>query len=216
MSPVSEQSPHARPAFTEWAFHHRGLLAAVIIAPAAILSIFSGPRLAAGSWAHLIVDSCGWVLFLAGAAVRFWSTLYIGGRKRDTIVAEGPYSVCRNPLYGGSLLIALSAAFFLESVVLAAALLITQIAYLLTTVPQEEAGLERLHPTTFPEYCARVPRAWPKPSLWHTPARLDIDVAALGQEWARASRWIWLPIIARVIAHLRAETWWPHLVSRGW
>ena len=209
-------SAPTQPALRDWAFHNRGLLAAAIIAPAVALSVFSGPRLSAGSWPALLVDSCGWLLFLAGAGVRFWATLYIGGRKRDTIVDQGPYSMCRNPLYGASLLIAVSAACFLQSVLLAGALLVAGVAYVLTTVPQEEAALERLHPAAFPAYCARVPRVWPKPALWRTPARLDIDVAALRQEWARASRWIWLPILARVIAQARAEAWWPHLVSRTW
>jgi protein-S-isoprenylcysteine O-methyltransferase Ste14 len=49
---------------------------------------------------------------------RAWSTRYIGERKANLLVTEGPYSVSRNPLYlfsflgaqTGSLLIAIFAA----------------------------------------------------------------------------------------------------------
>ncbi len=38
------------------------------------------------------------MLFLAGAAFRFWATLYLGGRKDAVVVDTGPYSLCRHPL----------------------------------------------------------------------------------------------------------------------
>jgi protein-S-isoprenylcysteine O-methyltransferase Ste14 len=53
--------------------------------------------------------SAGWCLW-PGATLRLWSTLYIGGRKRVVLVSDGPYSLCRNPLYVGTFLIALSNA----------------------------------------------------------------------------------------------------------
>ena len=41
----------------------------------------------------------GIVLIVIGIAGRLWSTLYIGGRKSALVVADGPYSITRNPLY---------------------------------------------------------------------------------------------------------------------
>jgi protein-S-isoprenylcysteine O-methyltransferase Ste14 len=48
----------------------------------------------------------GTSLFAAGATLtvigflgRFWSLLYIGGRKKRTLVTSGPYFLCRHPLY---------------------------------------------------------------------------------------------------------------------
>ena len=46
------------------------------------------------------------ILFLVGClcvgaamAGRMWCAQYIAGYKNDVLVREGPYSVCRNPLY---------------------------------------------------------------------------------------------------------------------
>src|SRR5438270_10696869 len=33
--------------------------------------------------------------FMVGAGFRWWATLYIGGRKLDTVVRQGPYSIDR-------------------------------------------------------------------------------------------------------------------------
>src|SRR5947207_2150332 len=49
-----------------------------------------------------VMDGCGWALAVAGIALRLWATLCIGGRKTHQLVDEGPYSLCRNPLYVGT------------------------------------------------------------------------------------------------------------------
>jgi protein-S-isoprenylcysteine O-methyltransferase Ste14 len=41
-----------------------------------------------------------------GLGVRLWCTLYIGGKKNRDLLSDGPYSLCRNPLYAGSILAA--------------------------------------------------------------------------------------------------------------
>src|ERR1700759_4235786 len=93
----------------DWGFRHRAVLAAIVLIPATMLSLFSTPHVREGSWIDAFLDVVAWAVFLAGPPFRFWATLYIGGRKPDVVVDEGPYSVCRNPLYLGSLLIAVGA-----------------------------------------------------------------------------------------------------------
>lgn len=68
--------------------------------------------------AALLVSSSAWeaksplvcgVLFLLGTILvgigslgRMWCSLYIAGYKREQLIADGPYSMCRNPLYFAS------------------------------------------------------------------------------------------------------------------
>jgi protein-S-isoprenylcysteine O-methyltransferase Ste14 len=201
------QAPRA-----DWAFRHRDLIAGAFLIPAALVALFSAPGLTQGSTLDFACMLIAWALFLAGATLRFWATLYIGGRKREFIVSEGPYSLCRHPLYSASFLMTLSAGLFLESPVLFAAAVITAAAYRLTTVPQEEAALARQHPRGWADYAGHVPCVVPRIGGWRTPARIAVDVRSLRDEAARASRWVLLPLMAEIASHLRTQVWWPHLL----
>jgi protein-S-isoprenylcysteine O-methyltransferase Ste14 len=209
--PSPAHTPALESPKADWAFRHRDLIATVPLAPAIVIGLLSRPALAPGSASAVVLNLAAWTLFLAGAAHRFWATIYIGGRKRDMIVSEGPYSLCRHPLYLASFLMALSAGLFLESVIVTAAAILAGIAYLLTTVPQEEAALARQHPRGWADYAARVPRVCPRAIRWHTPARVTVDVQSLRDEVARASRWVLLPLLAEVAMYLRTLPWWPGL-----
>jgi protein-S-isoprenylcysteine O-methyltransferase Ste14 len=52
-------------------------------------------------WPHVYrtIQWSGLLLILICILGRTWTTLYIGGLKRRTLVTKGPYSVVRNPLY---------------------------------------------------------------------------------------------------------------------
>jgi protein-S-isoprenylcysteine O-methyltransferase Ste14 len=194
-------------------FRWRGAVGVVLLAPAAIVTILASPTVKPDSWLDIAIDALAWVAFLAGAGLRFWATLYIGGRKSDFVVSEGPYSICRHPLYLGSVLLVLSGALFLKSLVFAAALALLATAYFMFTVPAEEEYLSARLGEPYREYCQRVNRLWPSFRHFQTPARITVDVHSLYLEFARASRWLWLPLFGEIIGHLRAEPWWPRLFS---
>src|ERR1041384_3442899 len=69
-----------------------------------------------GESTHEMIEWVGIVLIVVCILGRTWCTLYIGGRKIDQFVTEGPYSVSRNPLYFFSILGAAGAGAQLGSV----------------------------------------------------------------------------------------------------
>jgi protein-S-isoprenylcysteine O-methyltransferase Ste14 len=122
----------------KWRFHMRGLFGGVLLAPVLLIVLFSEPHFVEGTVAD--IDRF-WRLVL----LHYWSDLSIlgddlvGGRKRYTLVCEGPYSICRNPLYVGSLLLTLSAGLYLDSLAFMIVVgLKLMIAYVKVTVPAEE------------------------------------------------------------------------------
>lgn len=201
-----------RPVVERRSFKWRGALGVVLLTPAIIITILATPVVDPMSWLAIVIDALAWISFVAGAGLRFWATLYIGGRKSDEVVEEGPYSLCRHPLYLGSVLLFLSGALFLQSLIMAGALALLATAYFAFTVPAEEEYLADRLGSAYREYCRRVNRFWPSIRGFRSPRKLTVDVHSLYVEWARASRWLWLPILGEVIQHLRAMPWWPRWV----
>ena len=61
------------------------------------------------------MDAVAFMFYLAGWFPVFSDAVGVGGRKGSSVIAEGPYSVCRNPLYLGSFFLAIASALFIQS-----------------------------------------------------------------------------------------------------
>lgn len=193
-------------------FRFRGWAGIVFLVPLAAVTMLAQPLLPVEEWAGLVTTSLAWILFAAGAFFRFWSTLYVGGRKRRVVVAEGPYSICRNPLYVGSFLLGISGALFAKSLTLAFGIALTSLVYAMGAVPAEERYLLKRLGGDYQRYLDTVPRYWPNPKLYRTPEVIEVNLIGLRIEASRALKWVWLPVIGLAIAHLRVQPWWPHLL----
>jgi len=191
-------------------FRWRGVVAAVILPPLAITALISMPFVQEDSLLDWAVDAVAFTLYLAGLAFRFWATLYVGGRKVRVVVAEGPYSVCRNPLYLDSFLLAAALGLFIKNWPFAVGILAVSIFYILATVPAEEEQLKERHGEEYVQFCRRVPRLIPRRSLFHTPPEITVSIKGLWRECRRQFPWIWIPLVGELIAHLRSQPWMPH------
>ena len=192
----------------------RAWISLSVLAPAATVTVFSSPAVQIAHTWELAMVVAGWLLFCGGAVFRWWATLYIGGRKdMQDVICEGPYSVIRHPLYFGTFLMGVSVAFFLQSLVFAAALAFTAFVYLGITLPREEQRLIAVYGESYRSYMSRVPRFWPRWSNFRSPATIEVKVVGLRAELLRTARWMWVPLFAHLLSHLRHEAWWPHWVA---
>ncbi len=196
-----------------WANRARALIGMVVLAPIVTGALVSPPLLAPHSWAAGICVSLGWLLFLAGAGMRFWATLYIGGKKGHAVIDQGPYSICRNPLYFGTFLIALSIAFFVQSLTFGVGLMLAAAAYLSATLPNEELRLRQNLGEPYVSYCRRVPRFIPRPALHQSSALIEVSTRGLACEAARALRWAWVPVLCQLAQIARMQPDWPRWLN---
>lgn len=140
----------------------------------------------------------GLPLALAGEAIRVWASGHIEKTKR--LATGGPYAHSRNPLYVGSLLIALGVATACASpwVVLAVALYF--LAFYPSVMREEAAFLA----DRFPEYvawAAAVPLFLPRPTPGgERSSRFEWSRVRMNREWRTAAA---LPLIAALLALLR-------------
>ncbi len=210
---TSAATPHpASVVGKRWNFlvRSRAWMGILIMIPFGFLAIFSVPRAFEGTWLDILFDTAGFALFVLGGGFRWWATLYIGGKKYNTVVDEGPYSICRNPLYLGTFLTLLAFSCYLESLTFGVGAVLAAVFYLSVTVAAEEAMLREKFGQPFIDYCNTVPRFVPKFRLFHSPAEITVSVRGVWSETIRTARWIWLPVLGEIIAQCRAQAWFPH------
>src|SRR4051794_15825120 len=118
-----------------WAYRHRLGVTAVVLVAAWSFVVFSPPTIAEGTPAAWVLNALGWMAFLAGSFLRIWATTWITGRKKTTVVDDGPYGLCRNPLYVGTFLMGLGLALILKSAVFVIAVMLLVAMYAKFVVP---------------------------------------------------------------------------------
>ncbi|MBB4002705.1 MAG: isoprenylcysteine carboxylmethyltransferase family protein [Aurantimonas endophytica] len=126
---------------------------------------------------HETIEVVGLGLIVVGIAGRIWCTLYIGGRKAAEIVAEGPYSISRNPLYVFSSIAAGGAGAATGSIVLGLVFMVGCAAAFRVVILREEAYLREAFGASFDSYVARVPRFFPDISLFRDVPKITVDMA---------------------------------------
>ncbi|HQU32663.1 MAG: isoprenylcysteine carboxylmethyltransferase family protein [Planctomycetia bacterium] len=191
-------------------FKYRGFVGVICLLPVGIAVIFSTPFIAKNAYIYFIADILGWLCFGLYVTFRIWATLYVGGRKDKELQTQGPYSITRNPLYFGTFCFALSVSFFLESISLVAATVITMIIYFRWVVAVEECVLLKTFGSAYSNYRKNTPRFIPRFSQYCAAGFVQVNLGALKTETKRLWFAATLPVIAERIMYLRAASWWPH------
>lgn len=101
----------------------------------------------------------GSAIALTGVWIRAISSGHV--KKNEELATTGPYAYTRNPLYFGSIVIALGFALASLRWEIAAVLALMFAAIYIPVIRGEEQFLRRNFPS-YPDYCARVPRLLPR------------------------------------------------------
>lgn len=161
---------------TGWPFQNRILLSRVFVAIVAGLWALSTP-----AWhdASLPVAYClamlGVALATVGAFGRLWSSSYIAGNKNKRLVTDGPYSLCRNPLYFFTFLGGLGVVLTTETLTFPALFIAGFWAFYPGVIRTEEQSLRLLHGEAFDHYRRAVPAFWPSFRSYREPERYEIS-----------------------------------------
>ena len=144
-----------------------------IIAGTALIAVTTSTH-RSGGHTHEMIEWAGVVLIVTCILGRTWTSLYIGGRKIEQLVQNGPYSVCRNPLYFFSILGAAGVGAQVGTVTLALLCAAIAFAVFSVVVRQEERLLGERYGEAFAEYRRNVPRFLPNLRLWRDEPTLTI------------------------------------------
>jgi protein-S-isoprenylcysteine O-methyltransferase Ste14 len=145
--------------------------------------------------------AAGLPLAVLGEAVRIWASGHI--EKTRCLATGGPYAHCRNPLYVGSLLIALGTAVACASPWVVLAVAGYFLAFYPSVMREEEAFLAAKFAEDHAAWAAAVPRFWPRPTPGGArSSRFAWARVRLNREWRTAAS---LPLLAAALLAL------PHL-----
>ncbi len=135
---------------------------------------------------------------------RMWCSLYIAGRKDSCLVTQGPYSICRNPLYMFSFLGAVGVGMATGTLMMPALIAVLFAVYYPFTIRNEEEKLQKLYGEAFTAYCRTTPRILPRLSLLVEPKEYTVNPRVYRNHIASALWFIWSVGILKVIAALHA------------
>ncbi|MCB0335978.1 MAG: isoprenylcysteine carboxylmethyltransferase family protein, partial [Bdellovibrionales bacterium] len=107
---------------------------------------------------EIIFFFCGIVLVGVASLGRLWCTVYIAGNKTGVLVTEGPFSLCRNPLYFFSLLGAVGVGLATETITIPILILVLFAFWYPLVIKDEEERLREVHGAAYGKYCEKVPR----------------------------------------------------------
>lgn len=137
------------------------------------LIVFAQPAWLGHPIMEPLLRALGTLLIVFAVLYRFWAILYIGGRKNQRVVQDGPYSMSRHPLYFGTTIGALGFGLLLGSFVLAAVLGALALAILTATARREEVFLRAEFGEDYAAFAQTVRnRILPVPSQFRTEAEV--------------------------------------------
>lgn len=142
-------------------------------------------------------------LVISAVLGRFWAILYIGGHKNQTIMRDGPYSICRHPLYLFSTIGVIGFGMMLGSLVVTAILGAVTLMILATTARKEEAFLRGQFGPDYDLYRAEVPMLLPRLSGFRTESTITVSVPHLRQNLMDALVFLCFIPLAEVLEHIK-------------
>jgi protein-S-isoprenylcysteine O-methyltransferase Ste14 len=150
-----------------------------------------------------MIESVGMLLVIGGVLGRFWATLYIGSRKNQMVMRDGPYSVCRHPLYLFSTMAVFGFGLMLGSIILTM-VMTAAVFYILSDIAKkEERFLRAEFGSDYDDYAASTPRIIPKPHLFSSPKSVTFDTGSLRLNFADALVFLSLIPFGEITEHLK-------------
>ncbi|MGJ8649290.1 MAG: methyltransferase family protein [Opitutaceae bacterium] len=165
------------------------LLAIIFI----LLALLTAPK-GNGNQFHEILEFTGYSLLILAALGRIWCLIYISGRKDRELCTEGPYSLCRNPLYLFSFIGVIGFFAALQSISLCLIASSLYLVYYRGVIKSEEIRLQQLFGAPCLTYFQSTPRFFPK---WQRPSTLQSLIVAprIIERGMREVVWFLLAII---------------------
>lgn len=154
----------------------------------------------------------GYLFLMAGLGLRIWATLYIGNRKSKELVTDGPYSLCRNPLYLGTFIIVLGAGLALTNPLMTIFTILVYIPVHVVVGAAEEKHLAEKFAQQYEDYRRSTPAFLPAWKNYHTREDISVSTKAIKRVTLDAALILLIPPGAELVELLHTY----HLMPVLW
>lgn len=145
----------------------------------------------------------GIILVGLGVLGRVWCSLYISGYKNDKLVTQGPYSLCRNPLYFFSFIGVIGVGMTTETYTLPVLILVLFSVYYPFVIKSEQNFLLGIYKDEYLEYMKNVPCFFPSFSKFKEPEEYTVKPKRFRNFLTEVIWFFWLVGIIELIEHLK-------------
>jgi protein-S-isoprenylcysteine O-methyltransferase Ste14 len=158
---------------------------------------------------HEAITLVAWALVSTAIVGQLWCRLYLlRCRKSKYLRQLGPYSLCRNPLYGFAFLGGMGIAVVSDREVLMILFPLLFWGYYILVIRAEERRLSALFGGEYAAYCARVPRIIPRFKIYSTPETVPVTVDHYLRLIVKSMGWFWMILLVQLIEILRSSSPW--------
>ncbi|MGB5133374.1 MAG: isoprenylcysteine carboxylmethyltransferase family protein [Steroidobacteraceae bacterium] len=175
----------------------------------ALVAVSGGGRMQGAC--SLLAQCSGFVLVVSAVLWRIWATFFIAGRKEEQLVRDGPFSLCRHPLYLGSIVGAAGIGLTTLSLTLTFALPLAISAIVSMAALREDAALLAAHGDAWRGYRDSVPAFWPGGPGRRMPESVAVPPRIYRKAFFDAASFLGLWLLVLLIESLRAAGTWPPL-----
>lgn len=183
-------------------------LALLIAAALPFTASVQGPE----GMVHETVEAIGFILIVLCVLGRSWATLYIGGNKKRALIADGPYSLVRNPLYVFSVIGTIGIGLTTGSVAFGATFGLAAFLVFDGVIRREEAFLRENFGMPYHDYATRVLRWRPRLAGWHDAHEVVVQPRLVLTTFRDASLFLLAVPLTEWIDHLQAAGFLPVLL----
>jgi protein-S-isoprenylcysteine O-methyltransferase Ste14 len=170
----------------------------LLFLPAILLALVSQHTYVEDGFWDTTWEVVSFLILMIAAIGRVWVSAYISGRKTHELVADGPYSLTRNPLYFFSFLAYLGAGLAFEKLTIALAFVVVFWVSHWPTILAEEAKLRNKFGDEYDDYAKRVPRFWPRIGRMKLPDSVSFSPVAFNRSVIHCG----FIMLAYLLAHL--------------
>jgi protein-S-isoprenylcysteine O-methyltransferase Ste14 len=135
---------------------------------------------------------------------RLWCSLYIRGRKSKDLCQDGPYSICRNPLYLSAFLGGMGIAMVSNRAALMIVFPALFSAYYLLVIKSEEKRLMALYGRQYEAYCAVVPRIIPRFGIYRTPITVTVTPEHYLRGIVKSMGYFWIVFALQLVESIKS------------
>lgn len=167
------------------------------------MALFVGSSSDTSDAGDMLFQGVGYILLMTGLCLRLWSILYVGSRKSQELITTGPYSLCRNPLYVGTILLTVGTALSFENLAMCLFALAAIIPAHIAVVLSEERRLRSLFGPTYEEYARQTPRFLFRLSSYKSDPAVRVPLRSLKRAAIDASGILMIPPLATLVDMLQ-------------